>query len=190
MEGGLTTIAKQTPEVRANQRIRAKEVRVIGVDGKQLGILPIHEALLMAQQEGVDLVEVAAQADPPVCKLMDFGKYKYELKKQASANKQKFQDVKEIKFRPGIGKHDLDVKINRICEFLEEGDKILIRIFFRGREIVHPELGKGLADRILERVSVFGLIDSPPRFEGKSLIMVISPKKKSQSGKDNGKNQS
>ena len=187
MEGGRAKIAKE-PEIRVNQRIRAREVRVISPEGKQLGVLPIHEALLKAQEEGVDLVEVAANANPPVCRLMDYGKYKYELKKQATAKKQKTQPLKEVKFRPNIGKHDLDVKINRICEFLEEGNKTKIRIFFRGREIVHPEIGKGLADKILERVSSIGAIDYPPRLEGKSLIMVLSPKRKSKGGKDNGKN--
>jgi translation initiation factor IF-3 len=151
-------------------------------------VFPIHEALLKAQEEGVDLVEVAATANPPVCRLMDYGKYKYELKKQASAKKQKVYALKEVKFRPNIGKHDLDVKINRICDFLEEGNKTKIRIFFRGREIVHPEIGKELADRILERVSSMGVIDYPPRLEGKSLIMVLAPKKKQKGGGDNGKN--
>lgn len=187
MEGGRAKIAKE-PEIRVNQRIRAREVRVISPEGKQLGVLPLHEALLKAQEWGVDLVEVAANAKPPVCRLMDYGKYKYELKKQAAAKKQKAHPLKEVKFRPHIGKHDLDVKINRICEFLEEGNKTKIRIFFRGREIVHPEIGKELADRILERVSSIGAIDYPPRLEGKSLIMVLSPKKKPKGGKDNGKN--
>ncbi|MFQ5787409.1 MAG: translation initiation factor IF-3 [Thermodesulfobacteriota bacterium] len=175
------------PEVRVNRRIRASEVRVISIDGKQLGILPISEALMKAQEEGVDLVEVASNATPPVCRLMDYGKYKYELKKQGVAKKQKLHALKEVKFRPNIGKHDLDVKINRICEFLEEGNKTKIRIFFRGREIVHPEIGKELADKILERVADIGAIDFPPKLEGKNLVMVLSPKKKTPSGKDNGK---
>lgn len=187
MEGGRAKIAKE-PEIRVNQRIRARQVRVISSEGKQLGVLPIHEALLRAQEEGVDLVEVAANADPPVCRLMDYGKYKYELKKQASAKKQKVHALKEVKFRPNIGKHDLDVKINRITEFLDEGNKTKIRIFFRGREIVHPEIGKELADKILERVSSIGAVDYPPRLEGKSLIMVLAPKKKQKVGKEDGKN--
>jgi translation initiation factor IF-3 len=110
---------------------------------------------------------------------MDFGKYKYELKKQAGAKRQKTQLVKEVKFRPNIGEHDLDVKVNHIREFLQDGDKVKIRIFFRGREITHSELGKGLADKIIGRISDVGAIDSPPKFEGKNLIAVISPKKKS-----------
>ncbi len=133
----------------------------------------------MAEEQGVDLVEVAPNANPPVCRLMDFGKYKYELKKQAGAKKQKSQSLKEVKFRPNIGEHDLDVKINHIREFLEDGDKAKIRIFFRGREITHYEIGKTLADKIVERLSDIGAIDSPPKLEGKNLITVISPKKKS-----------
>ncbi|MGH7807360.1 MAG: translation initiation factor IF-3 [Thermodesulfobacteriota bacterium] len=162
-----------------NQRIRAKEVRVVAADGKQVGIIPTYEALKMAEEQGVDLVEVAPNANPPVCRLMDFGKYKYELKKQAAAKKQRGQTLKEVKFRPNIGEHDLDVKINHIREFLEDGDKAKIRIFFRGREITHYELGRALADKIVERVSDIGAIDLPPKLEGKNLITVISPKKKS-----------
>jgi translation initiation factor IF-3 len=178
MEGGRKVIVKE-PEVRVNQRIRAREVRVIGEDGKQLGIFPIHEALRMAEEQGVDLVEVAPNANPPVCRMMDYGKYKYELKKQAAAKKQKLQAVKEIKLRPNIGEHDLDIKINHMREFLEEGNKSKVRIFFKGREITHPELGKELAGKIIERLSDVGIVDSPPKFEGKNLVMVISPKKKS-----------
>ena len=151
---------------------------MVAADGKQVGILSVHEALKMAEEQGVDLVEVAPNANPPVCRLMDFGKYKYELKKQAGAKRQKVQLVKEVKFRPNIGEHDLDVKVNHIREFLQDGDKVKIRIFFRGREITHSELGKGLADKILARISDVGAIDSPPKFEGKNLITVISPKKK------------
>ncbi len=154
-------------------------MRVVTADGKQVGILPIYEALRMAEEQGVDLVEVAPNANPPVCRLMDYGKYKYELKKQAGAKKQKAQSIKEVKFRPNIGEHDLDVKINHIRGFLQDGDKVKIRIFFRGREITHFEIGMGLADKIIGRVSDVGAVDSPPKLEGKNLIMVISPKKKS-----------
>ncbi|HML95220.1 MAG TPA: translation initiation factor IF-3 [Thermodesulfobacteriota bacterium] len=182
--------SSREPEVRINQRIRAREVRLIGEDGQQLGVVPIKEALAMSEERGVDLVEVAANANPPVCRMMDFGKYKYELKKQANAKKQKTHTIKEIKFRPNIGGHDLDVKIGRIREFLEDENKAKIRIFFRGREIVHPEIGRALANKILERVADIGGIDMPPKLEGKNLIMVISPKKSTgQGGKDNAKNE-
>ena len=183
--------SSREPEVRINQRIRAREVRLIGEDGQQLGVVPTREALAMSEERGVDLVEVAANANPPVCRMMDFGKYKYELKKQANAKKQKTHTLKEIKFRPNIGGHDLDVKISRIREFLEDENKAKIRIFFRGREIVHPEIGRALANKILERVADIGGIDMPPKLEGKNLIMVISPKKSTaQGGKDNAKDES
>jgi translation initiation factor IF-3 len=191
MEGGRTAIAKgfkaKEAEVRVNQRIKAREVRLISDTGEQLGVVPIREALQMSEERGVDLVEVAPNANPPVCRLMDYGKYKYELKKQATAKRQKTQTVKELKFRPNIGDHDLDVKINRIREFLEDDNKTKIRIFFRGREIVHPELGRVLANRIIERVSDIGGVDMPPKLEGKNLIMVISPKKSTQAGRENAK---
>ena len=182
--------SSREPEVRINHRIRAREVRLIGEDGQQLGVVPTKEALAMSEERGVDLVEVAANANPPVCRMMDFGKYKYELKKQANAKKQKTHTIKELKFRPNIGGHDLDVKISRIREFLEDENKAKVRIFFRGREIVHPEIGRALANKILERVADIGGIDMPPRLEGKNLIMVISPKKSTgQGGKDNAKNE-
>lgn len=196
MEGGRAAIRKtkghrtREPEVRINQRIRAREVRLIDESGKQLGVVPIREALNMSEERGVDLVEVSPNSDPPVCRLMDYGKYKYELKKQATAKKQKSQTIKEIKFRPNIGEHDLSVKINRIREFLEDENKAKIRIFFRGREIVHPEIGRMLANKIVERVSDIGGVDMPPRLEGKNLIMVLSPKKSSQGGKENAKTES
>ncbi|HEY7534576.1 MAG TPA: translation initiation factor IF-3 [Thermodesulfobacteriota bacterium] len=177
MEGGRTAIGRE-PEIRVNERIRAREVRVITADGNQVGVLPFREALKMAEEQGFDLVEVAPNATPPVCRLMDYGKYKYELKKQAMAKKQKLQLVKEVNFRPNIGEHDLDVKINRIREFLEDGHKAKVRISFRGREITHPELGKELAEKIIERIIDIGIIDLSPKFEGRNLIMVIVPKKK------------
>ena len=169
-------------------------MRLVDTDGSQLGVVGIQEALHMSEDRGVDLVEVAPNANPPVCRLMDYGKYKYELKKQAAAKKQKSQTVKEIKFRPNIGDHDLDVKINRIREFLQEDNKTKIRIFFRGREIVHPELGQSLAKRILDRVADLGGVDIPPKMEGKNLTMVITPKKNTseknnQGGNENAENQ-
>ncbi len=163
---------------------------MIAEDGAQLGIMPTAEALKLSQEQGVDLVEISPNAKPPVCRLMDYGKYKYELKKQASAKKQKPQVLKEVKFRPNIGDHDLDVKINRIRSFLEDDHKTKIRIFYRGREIVHPQIGQMLANKILERVADLGGVDTPPKMEGKNLTMVIAPKKKTQGGKENAKEQS
>lgn len=140
--------------------------------------MPTSEALKKAEEFGVDLVEVASNANPPVCRLMDYGKYKYELKKQQSAKKQKVHPMKEIKFRPNIGDHDLNVKINHIKEFLSSGHKTRVRIFFRGREIVHPDIGHKLANKIVEEVKEVGAVDTPPKLEGKNLLMVLSPKKK------------
>lgn len=195
MEGGSGTIArtkgrnyrKREPEVRVNNRIRASEVRLVDDSGGQLGVVPLREALKISEERGVDLVEVAPNSNPPVCRLMDYGKYKYELKKQASAKKQKAQLVKEVKFRPNIGDHDLDVKVNRIRDFLEDDNKAKVRIFFRGREIVHSELGHELAQKIIKRVSDVGGVDMPPRLEGKNLIMILSPNKNSKGGKEDAK---
>ena len=151
---------------------------MIDTDGGQLGIMAIADALSKAREEEVDLVEVASNATPPVCRLMDYGKYRYELRKQKSAKKQKDQSVKEIKFRPNIGIHDLDVKMNRMREFLEAGHKTRVRIFFRGREIVHPERGRELADVVRERVADLASVDMEPKIEGKYMIMVLAPNKK------------
>lgn len=150
------------------------------VEGEQLGILPLDQALVKSEERGLDLVEVAPNANPPVCRIMDYGKYKYDLKKQAGAKKQKIQTIKEVKFRPNIGSHDLEVKVNRIKEFLEDGHKTKVRIFFRGREITHSERGKELADGILASVGELGAVDSEPKLEGKNLVMVISPAKKKE----------
>lgn len=124
------------------------------------------------------MVEVSSNASPPVCRLMDYGKFKYELKKQRSAKKQKDQTIKEIKFRPNIGDHDLEVKVNRMKGFLEAGHKTRIRIFFRGREIVHSDLGRKLANNVCERLSDVASVDMQPKIEGKNLIMVLTPVKK------------
>ena len=168
------------PEPRVNERIRAKKVRLIKEDGSQVDVLPLHEALRIAEEQGLDLVEVAPQADPPVCKMMDYGKYKYELKKAQAEKKQKAQTVKEIKFRPNIGEHDFEFKISHIREFLEEGHKTRIRVFFKGRQIVHPELGKGLIERIVESISDVGMVDQPPKMEGKNLVILFAPKKRAK----------
>lgn len=158
--------------------IRAKEVRLIDSQGKQVGIVPLEKALEMAQQEGVDLVEVAPLATPPVCRLMDYGKYKYEEKKQAVQKRQRAQLVKEVNFRPNIGEHDFEFKVAHIVEFLQKGHKAKVRVFFRGREIIHPELGTELMNRIKDRVAHVGAVDVPAKLEGKNMIMILAPKKK------------
>jgi len=154
---------------------------VVDSEGNQLGVLTVPEALKIAEEQGLDLVEVAPNSNPPVCRLMDYGKYKYDQKKQLSAKKTKVQSIKEIKFRPNIGLHDLNVKINRIKEFLTDGHKTRIRIFFRGREITHPERGNELVTEIVKNVEDIGSVDSEPKLEGKNLIMVLSPGKKKTS---------
>ena len=168
----------RVPETRINRRINAKEVRLIDVEGEQLGIVGIEDALRISEEKGVDVVEVSSNATPPVCRLMDYGKFKYELKKQRSAKKQKDQTIKEIKFRPNIGDHDLEVKVNRMRSFLEAGHKTRMRIFFRGREIVHPELGRELARDVREKLSDVASVDMEPKIEGKNLIMILVPAKK------------
>lgn len=154
---------------------------MVDSEGNQLGVLTVPEALKIAEEQGLDLVEVAPNSNPPVCRLMDYGKYKYDQKKQLSAKKTKVQSIKEIKFRPNIGLHDLNVKINRIKEFLTDGHKTRIRIFFRGREITHPERGNELVSEIVKNVEDIGSVDSEPKLEGKNLIMVLSPGKKKTS---------
>lgn len=151
---------------------------MIDPEGEQLGIMSIDDALRSAEERGVDLVEVSSAAAPPVCRLMDYGKYKYELKKQKSAKKHKDRSIKEIKFRPNIGAHDLNVKVSRMRDFLESGHKTRLRIFFRGREIVHPELGRNLAANVCEELADVASVDMEPKIEGKNLIMVLAPTRK------------
>ncbi len=154
------------------------EVRLIDVDGSQLGIINTHDALEKARESGVDLVEVAAGANPPVCRLMDYGKYKYELKKNQSSKKQKTQTIKEIKMRPNIGIGDLNVKLKRMKEFLNSGHKTRIRVFFKAREIFHAEIGWQLVEKIHEELKEISTIELEPKLEGRNLIMVLSPARK------------
>ncbi|QUL99722.1 MAG: translation initiation factor IF-3 [Candidatus Fermentithermobacillus carboniphilus] len=164
-------------EQRVNEEIRAREVRVILPDGEQLGILPIHEALRAARERGLDLVEVAPQAKPPVCKIMDYSKWKYDQAKKLkeAKKKQRTQDVKEIKMRPSIDEHDFNVKA-RACErFLTDGDKVKATIMFRGRELAHIEIGQKVLERLLERVKEICVVERPPRIEGRNMIMVLAP---------------
>ncbi|MEC9382093.1 MAG: translation initiation factor IF-3 [Thermodesulfobacteriota bacterium] len=170
-----------------NKSIRASEVRVIGLDGSQVGILSIGDALAMAQQNSTDLVEISPDAEPPVCKIMDYGKFRYDQKKQTSLRKTKTQALKEIKFRPNIGENDFNVKINRLKEFLTDGHKVKVRLWFKGREIVHKNLGQQLVDKIIEHSAEFGELDNDPKFEGKNLTMIVLPKKTKAVKKSNGK---
>ena len=161
-----------------NKEIRAKEVRVIDPDGNQLGVIPIQEALKSAMEFGLDLVEVSPNAKPPVCKIMDYGKYKYELtkKQQEAKKKQSSFQLKEIKVRPKTGDHDLQVKIGHIKKFLEKKDKVRVTVIFRGREITLSDRGKELLDQIAETVSELSTVEQLPKFEGRTMIMVLAPR--------------
>jgi len=163
--------------VRRNHQIKVPEVRVISDSGEQLGILATKEALRMANEQGVDLVEVAPQAKPPVCKLMDFGKYQYEQRKknQEAKKKQVQVQLKEVKLRPKTDDHDLQTKLNHVRRFLSKGDRCKITLFFRGREIVHKEQGKAILDNVLEEIADIARVEQEPKFEGRTMHMIVAP---------------
>jgi translation initiation factor IF-3 len=163
---------------RINDEIRVREVHLIDAEGHNLGNVQIADALAKAQEAGLDLVEISPNATPPVCKLLDFGKYKYqEQKKQAEARKkQKVVEVKEIKFRPMIDDHDYDVKMRSMRRFFEEGDKVKVTLRFRGREMAHQELGVKLLDRVKDDTVKIAKIESEPRVEGRQMVMVLAPR--------------
>jgi len=165
-----------------NRQIRAKEVRVIDENGQNLGIMPLKEALALAQEKGLDLIEIAPTAKPPVCRIADYGKFKYEMKKKAkeAKKKQKTIEVKELKMRVGIEEHDYQVKLKQLKEFLEEGNKVKLRIIFRGRENIRPELGERLVQRFVEDVGDLGVLEKKPSKEGRFMIAVFAPKKQKQ----------
>ena len=163
---------------RVNDMIAAKEVRVIDENGDMKGIFSVPDALRMAEAAGLDLVEISPNTDPPVCKILDFGKYKYEQQKKAAEarKKQKIIDVKEIKIRPGIEKHDYEVKMRNARRFLEEGDKVKVTMRFRGREMSHQEIGLGLLVRMKEELAEVCSVELEPKFEGRQIIMMLAPK--------------
>ncbi|ABM61216.1 bacterial translation initiation factor 3 (bIF-3) [Halorhodospira halophila SL1] len=154
-------------------------MRLIGSDGEQVGVLATEDALAQAENEGLDLVEIDGNADPPVCRAMDYGKFKFEQskKQQAARKKQKQIQVKEVKFRPGTDEGDFQVKLRNLRRFLEEGDKAKVTIRFRGREMAHQELGKRLLDRLEEELGDVGTVDQRPRMEGRLMVMMMSPRK-------------
>ncbi|HEY8208169.1 MAG TPA: translation initiation factor IF-3 [Myxococcaceae bacterium] len=177
---------------RTNRRIRAREVRVVGPAGEQLGILTIEAALEKSHEFGLDLVEVNPMAKPPVCKIMDYGKFKYEEKKKASEAKKKqvVVHLKEVKLRPKTEDHDYDFKVRNVKRFLEEGNKARITIMFRGREITHKELGQALLDDVVKDVKDVGIIEQPPRMEGRQMFMILAPNPKvAQRARDLARNQ-
>ena len=162
-------------DLRINQMIRVPQVRVLDEDGSQLGVMPTHQALAMAQERGLDLVEVAPTAAPPVVKFLDFGQYKYELTKREKEAKRKQRSVefKEVRLTPKIGIGDFDTKVHRAIEFLEDGDRIKVTVRFRGRELTHPEIGRALLTKFGEAVKDHGTVDRTPALEGKSMFMTL-----------------
>ena len=170
------TIAKQ--ELLINDEIREKEVRVIDSDGAQLGIISLKDALAIAAEKNLDLVEIAPTANPHVCRIMDYGKYRFDQIKRAKEQKknQKAIQVKEVKFRPSIEDHDFETKANRAIKFLQDGNKVRVSLRFKGREIAHQELGREMLERFQEAVSEFGTVDKKPVLEGRNMTMVVVPK--------------
>lgn len=170
------SISKQ--DLLINEEIRVKEVRLVGQDGAPLGITTSADALEQAYAKNLDLVLIAPKAEPPVCKIMDYGKYKFELaKRDKEARKnQKVVSIKEIRVSPSIDNHDFETKVNHTKKFLSDGDKVKITVRFRGREVHHSALGFQLLERFKEAVSEFGAVDKPPKLEGKNMSMVVSPK--------------
>ena len=162
---------------RINERIRALDVQVIGNDGGNLGSMAINKAIELAKKEGLDLIEISPNANPPVCKIMDIGKYKYDLQKKANLakKKQKIVLLKEIKLRPGTEAHDYNFKIKNAKKFITKGDKVKFTVKFKGREMQHTELGKDLMDRIIEETKDIAKVESQPKFEGRQMVMIIQP---------------
>jgi translation initiation factor IF-3 len=165
--------------VRINEKIRADAVRLIGPDGEQVGIVSVPEALSYADRLNLDLVEVAPMASPPVCKVMDYGKYRYEQEQKAkeARKRQTTISIKEIKLRPKIDDHDFDTKKGHVERFLKKGDKVKLTIMFRGRELVHPHLGERLLRRMAEDLADIGEIESEPNLDGRNMIMMLAPKR-------------
>jgi translation initiation factor IF-3 len=163
---------------RVNHQINVPQVRLVREDGSMVGVVTTREAITMAADVGLDLVEVSPNATPPVCKILDLGKFKYEeqKRKNEARKKQKVIEVKEIKLRPGIDTHDYDVKMRSIHRFLEEGDKVKVTMRFRGREMAHQELGVKVLDRVKADLDAIAKVESAPKLEGRQMIMVVAPK--------------
>ncbi|MBA2564880.1 MAG: translation initiation factor IF-3 [Gemmatimonadetes bacterium] len=170
------------PEPRVNRQIRISPIRLIGDEGEQLGVVAVDEALRIAEEKGFDLVEVAPTARPPVCKIMDYGKFKYDTaKKEREARKKQHNvQLKEIRYRPNIEDHDFDFKTNHVVEFLKEGNKVKVTVMFRGREMTHTEHGRAVLDRVSTVVGEQGIgnVESTPKLEGRNMSMIVAPKGK------------
>jgi translation initiation factor IF-3 len=175
-------------ELRINDRIRAREVRLVDPDGRQLGIKPLPEALHIAREADLDLVEVAPMANPPVCKILDYGKWKYEAAQRDKESRRKASNVqiKEMKYRPKIGGGDFDTKTRKVAHFLDQGHKVKITIMFRGREMAHPELGKRILDQIAEQLTPAAKVEAAPKLDGRNMVMVLAPDKRSRAAKASG----
>lgn len=163
---------------RVNEEIRVKEVRLVSEDGEQLGIVPIREALALAEEKNLDLVEVAPSAKPSVCRLMDYGKFKFEQSKREkeSRKKQKIVSIKEVKMRPNIEEHDFQVKAKNARKFLSAGDKLKFTIMFRGRQVTHPELGEKLCIQLAKELSDISTVEKHPKLEGRNMVMILVPR--------------
>jgi len=164
--------------LRINGEIRVREVRVTDVDGNQLGIMATRDALARAEEVHLDLVEVAPKAKPPVCRIMDFGKYRYEQQKRdkEARKKQKVITIKEVKLRPNIEQHDFNVKTKNALRFINDGNKVKVTIMFRGRELSHPELGRDLLLKVADALSEYVVVERAPKLEGRNMIMILTPK--------------
>ena len=163
---------------RVNNEIQALKIRLIDENGEMVGVVGLREGLTMAEEAGLDLVEVSPNAEPPVCKIADYGKYKYEAQKKANEarKKQKIIEVKEIKMRPGIDDHDYDVKMRAMRKFLDTGDKVKVTLRFRGREMVHQDIGMNVLKRVREELDVISKVEQMPKMEGRQMTMVLAPK--------------
>jgi translation initiation factor IF-3 len=183
--------SRPVPQARINDNIRASQVRLIDDDGSQLGIKPTREAMQYAFDKGLDLVEVASQADPPVARVMDYGKYRYEQEQKAKlARKHQTQiNIKEIKLRPKIGQHDYNTKKGHVERFLNQRAKVKVTIMFRGRETTHPERGRDLLMRLAEDVSEIGQIESQPLLDGRNMVMVLGPTKNAGTKREDAENE-
>jgi translation initiation factor IF-3 len=167
-----------TNEPRINERIRIREVRLIGQDGRPVGVVPTEHALSMAREQGLDLVEVNADSRPPVAKIMDYGKYKYEKKKQLQESRKRSHaiQIKEVRLRPKTDTHDFDVKLGQARRFLEEGDKVQVNMMFRGRELAHVEVGREVVKRFIDALADIAKIERPSMFEGKRMSLILTKK--------------
>ena len=176
----MNIAAAQKLKYRLNENIDAAEVRLVGAGGEQIGVVPLEEAKKLAEESSLDLVEISPQAEPPVCKVMDYGKFRFEeqKKRQASRKRQKQTQVKEIKFRPGTDIGDYNVKLRNLTKFLTEGDKVKVTLRFRGREMAHQELGRDLLKRVEGDLQELGSVEQFPRMEGRQMVMVLAPKRK------------